>query len=116
MDKQNTAFWTEDETEQLIEYWNGQGKSSQEVGIILGKTPGSVISKIRRLRRQGVKIAHRTRWGIRKEQPLNKDQEYRKCLKCRKPFISNHCLNRVCKRCTLVNAGVYEASIMRVLK
>jgi len=113
--KSTVTNWTEEETTQLIDYWNNQGKSSGEIGTILGKTPKSVVSKIKRLRMRGVSLAYQTRWGIRKERAVDKDKEYRKCLKCRNSFLSEHKLNRLCGKCTLTNAGVHDASILRVL-
>ncbi len=116
MDKSNIIFWTEDEMEQLIDLWNNQGRSSSEIGLILGKTPKAIISKIKRLRRRGVELVQQTRWGVRKKQPVNEDKGYRKCLRCRGLFLSKHKLNRICRDCNTINKGINEASIMRLLK
>ena len=114
--KPDTIFWTEVEIELLINYWNEQGKSSGEIAIILGKTSMSIVSKINRLRKQGMELLHQTRWGVRERQPINKNKKDRKCLRCQEIFLSKHRFNKICRDCALVNAGVYEASIMRVLK
>lgn len=115
-DVSKPVFWTEDETEQLISYWNDQGKSSGEIGLLLGKTSMSIIAKIHRLRKRGVELIKQTRWGVREKQPVNEDKKYRKCLLCQETFLSRHRFNKVCLSCALINKEVYEDSIMRVLK
>ncbi len=90
-----------------MDLWNIQHKSSGQIGEILCKTPKAVISKIKRLRRTGVKMERQ-----REKATLNEDEKERKCLRCRKDFLSKSRFNKICPKCTEGNAGIHDRAIM----
>ncbi len=103
--------WTESEVDQLIIYWNKENKRSPEIGKLLNKTPPAVISKIKLLRRKGVDLVQKNRWG-ETDASKCRDLKERICLKCQNPFLSHSPFNRICRPCKQTNDQVHSSSIM----
>ncbi len=103
--------WTQDDINCLITYWNTDNLNSVKIGRILNRSPGSIVSKVRRLRNTGTEMCFKSKWGIREKkhkEPLTE----RKCLKCQKDFLGDGRFNRICPSCKESNTQVHAASIM----
>ena len=107
--------WTQKDIMRLIDYWNTDNLNSVKIGRMLDRSPGSIISKVRRLRDTGTRMCFKSKWGIREnksKEPVTK----RTCLKCQKNFLSEGPFNRICRKCHATNIMVHEASIMSLGK
>ena len=109
---QQHPSWTEEDIKMLIHYWNTEEKTGTAIGLLLGRSRGSIISKVRRLRRYGVDM--RTRSG--RERKKNRDKELRKCLKCQEDFLSESPFNRICTNCASVNSNIHDRAVMHSTK
>ena len=104
------SFWTTSNIDQLLDLWNVQRKSSSEIAKILHITPVAVIAKLGRLRKSGVVVLHN-----RKKIIQNEDRKVRRCLRCRKDFLSESRFIRICKKCKVRNAEICEGAIRKFL-
>lgn len=54
-----SAFWTPEVRQKLVELWNGSEKSVAEIADALGVSRGSIVGKISRLRKEGIELKER---------------------------------------------------------
>ncbi len=108
-DKRTT--WTKEEERELIKLWNDTNLNGAEIGRTLDKNYKSVIAKVARLKRGGIKLKLK-----RKKAKTNLEEAERKCLRCREDFLSESRFNKICKGCKKKNAEVFTESMMGVLR
>ena len=85
--------WSAARVDQAVRLWN-QGLSAPEIARRLGVTRFGVESKLAKLRRAGVALAHRR--GRQRPAPA---RAQRPCLHCGGRFDSEHPGNRICPTC-----------------
>jgi hypothetical protein len=87
--------WEAARVDQVVRLWNA-GLSAPDIARRLGTSRHSVESKIAKLRRAGVSLAHR-----RSRAAAISPYARRRCLHCDHPFDSEHIGNRICPICLI---------------